>query len=80
LFSAYHDFRSLKYRRIVPKIFLRVDIWKRISSTTLPAASHNIRFDTIIWDEKSLLKLIVSRALYNQELRAFYGYDQNRGI
>lgn len=71
LFRAYNDFRSLD--SIVLKIFVRDDIWKRISAGGFAEASHIIRTTTIIWNEAGLLNLIVLRLLNSKELTQWLG-------
>jgi hypothetical protein len=70
LFRTYLDLIS--YESIAIKIFLRDDIWRRIVAEGFREASHITRALTISWDEKSLLNLIVRRAIYNHEICEFY--------
>ncbi len=73
LFRVYLDL--LDFERISLKIFLRSDIWSRITNEGFREASHITRHVTVNWDRSSLLNLIVRRALHNDELREFYGAD-----
>ncbi|MFK2878641.1 P-loop ATPase, Sll1717 family [Rhodanobacter hydrolyticus] len=50
------------------KIFLRTDIWNRITNEGFREASHITRHVTIAWNRASLLNLIVKRALHNAAL------------
>lgn len=69
LFKVYRDFSS--YSHINLKIFLRTDIWKRITKAGFREASHITRHTTITWDRQSLLNLIVSRAMQNSLIQDF---------
>jgi hypothetical protein len=71
LFKAYLDLLSLQ--RVRMKIFLRSDIWRRITSGGFREASHITRTMTIAWDRRSLLNLIVQRAVQNPALQSYYG-------
>lgn len=66
LFRVYLDL--LAYPTIQLKIFLRTDIWTRITSEGFREASHVTRHITISWDSNSLLNLVVRRAIYNQSI------------
>ena len=73
LFRVYLDLLDFKHIRL--KIFLRSDIWNRITSEGFREASHITRHVTVNWDRSSLLNLIVRRALHNEGLRGFYDTD-----
>jgi hypothetical protein len=70
LFKAYLDLLGEEQIRL--KIFLRTDIWTRITAAGFREASHITRSLTIKWDRPSLLNLMVRRALQNEALRNFY--------
>jgi hypothetical protein len=70
LFKVYLDFRRVDHIEL--KIFLRDDIWKRITSVGFREASHITRSINITWDNRSLLNLIVRRAIQNGSIQAFY--------
>jgi hypothetical protein len=70
LFRAYLDL--LAYPSIQLKIFLRTDIWKRITSEGFREASHVTRHITINWNRNSLLNLVVRRAIYNMSIAEAY--------
>ena len=74
LFRVYRDMAGLQSLRL--KIFLRDDIWKRITAGGFREGSHVTKSITLAWDAKSLLHLIVSRALHNEAVRDYYGVDQ----
>lgn len=63
LFKVYRDIEE--YSSINLKVFLRDDIWKRITNEGFREASHITRVTTINWTDKNLMNLIVSRALRN---------------
>jgi hypothetical protein len=73
LFRVYLDLR--KFGSISLKIFLRSDLWLSILKAGFREASHITRQLTICWNEASLLNLVIRRALFNNELRVFYGVD-----
>lgn len=73
VFRVYLDL--LAFEHISAKIFLRSDIWKRITNEGFREASHITRNITISWDEPSLLNLVIRRALHNGPLRQFYDVD-----
>jgi len=70
LFKVYLDLMA--YDHIQLKIFLRTDIWKRITSEGFREASHITKHHTIAWAESSLLNLIIRRAVSNESITAFY--------
>jgi hypothetical protein len=74
LFRVYLDLRP--YRSITPKIFLRSDIWSRITKEGFREASHITRDAKITWEERALLNLVVRRALKNQAVCEFYQADE----
>jgi hypothetical protein len=76
LFKVYLDFQA--YPRIVPKIFLRTDIWDRISEQGFREASHITRTLTITWSKDLLLNLLMRRALQSSQLCSFYSIDADR--
>lgn len=71
LFHVYRDMGSLK--NVSLKIFLRDDIWARITNEGFREASHITRAITITWDASSLRNLIIRRACHNEAVREFYG-------
>ena len=73
LFRVYLDLAGHDHIRL--KIFLRTDIWERITSSGFREASHISRNMTISWDNNSLLNLIVRRAIQNESLQAFLQVD-----
>lgn len=70
LFKVYLDL--LAFDRIDLKIFLRSDIWSRITAEGFREASHITRHSTIKWDRRSLMSLIVERAVQSPQLCALY--------
>lgn len=72
LFKVYLDLFSRQ--RIQPKIFLRLDIWKRIMSEQgFREASHITKHTTIKWDKPSLVNLILRRAVQSPQVLAYAG-------
>lgn len=70
LFHVYLDMLGLSNIKL--KIFLRTDIWNRLSAGGFREASHIARSMDIEWNRSSLLNLVIRRALYNADLIAFY--------
>lgn len=70
LFRVYLDILSLPNVKL--KIFLRTDIWTRITTQGFREASHITRHVTISWNRNSLLNLVVRRALGNASIREAY--------
>lgn len=73
LFKAYRDIEEYKSIRI--KIFLRDDIWRRITKEGFREASHITRSTSISWTDKNLLNLIVMRILENNSICQEYQID-----
>jgi hypothetical protein len=69
LFQTYLDFLSLEQIRL--KIFLRTDVWRRLTKRGFREASHITRSVTIVWDKPSLVNLVARRALQSPELIQF---------
>jgi hypothetical protein len=70
LFRVYLDMIGLD--NISLKVFLRDDIWQRITEGGFREASHITRYIRITWDSQSLLNLLIRRALHNNSLREYY--------
>jgi hypothetical protein len=75
LFRVYLDL--LAFASVKLKIFLRTDIWTRITTQGFREASHITRHVTITWNRSSLLNLVVRRALHNEDLRRAYDVDED---
>lgn len=73
LFRVYLDLQDYKHIRL--KIFLRTDIWNRITSGGFREASHITKHVTVSWDRSSLLNLIVRRALHNEAICKHFGVN-----
>lgn len=73
LFRVYRDFAGL--RNISLKLFLRTDIWKRITAEGFREASHISRHTTIDWHRFNLVNLIVRRLIHNKVIVDCYGVD-----
>lgn len=76
LFRAYRDNRSQE--RIKPKIFLRTDIWKRITEEGFREATHMSRDFNLEWDRESIKNLIIRRLLSNAHVVDLYGVDKDK--
>jgi hypothetical protein len=63
LFMVYSDLREFDQLHV--KIFLRTDIWRRITAEGLREASHIEDQVSISWDAQSLLNLVIRRCLRN---------------
>ena len=77
LFRVYLDL--LAYPKIQIKIFLRTDIWARITTEGFREASHVTRHLTIEWNRSSLLNLVIRRAAYNASIREAYSVTPDVG-
>ncbi len=75
LFKTYRDIEE--YNSICLKVFLRDDIWDRITKDGFREASHITKTANITWNNRSLLNLIVSRALDNQAIVEKYGIKKD---
>jgi len=75
LIRAYADVRHRD--QISLKIFLREDIWKRITKDGLREASHLIRYVILDWTQPALLNLIMRRLLNNSAIIAEFGIDRD---
>ncbi|MCU1285991.1 MAG: hypothetical protein JWO13_2341 [Acidobacteriales bacterium] len=71
LFRVYLDLQA--HDRLSVKIFLRDDIWNRITAAGFREASHITKSIRITWDTKTLLNLIIRRAIYNSSIQQYYG-------
>ena len=75
LFRAYNDIKA--YSNIALKIFVRDDIWKRITQGGFTEASHITKSVHISWTEESLLNLIVLRLINSPNLIDYLGINPN---
>lgn len=75
LFRVYRDFAS--FDNLFLKIFLRNDVWRRITEQGFSESSHITSAITITWDKQSLLNLVVRRALHSPLLREFYEVSED---
>lgn len=66
LFKVYLDCQQLE--NISLKVFLRSDIWRRITQSGFREASHIVKTATISWNKDTLLNLVMRRALSNPAL------------
>ena len=71
LFHVYLDLMAFKTLRL--KIFLRTDIWRRITTSGFREASHITRHLTIEWNRASLLNLVIRRVVQNEGILQHYG-------
>jgi hypothetical protein len=74
LVRVYGDLRGID--NIHLKIFLREDIWKRVTSAGLREASHITRFEIMRWTTPMLLNLTLRRVLSNAALTAELKVDK----
>lgn len=75
LFKVYLDL--LAFGNVQLKVFLRTDIWKRITAGGFREASHITRHLTINWNRASLMNLVVKRLLHNKSICDYYGVSQD---
>ena len=74
LLRVYADLRGMEH--ISLKIFLREDIWRRVTSEGMREASHLTSFVTMSWTSATLLNLTLRRILNNPALIAEFGIDK----
>lgn len=70
LFRAYIDIKSCS--NIFLKIFVRDDIWSRITQVGFVEASHITKSLHIKWSEDDLLNLLMLRIVKSETVRRFY--------
>lgn len=75
LFRVYLDL--IPYTKISIKIFLRDDIWRKLSAGGFREASHITRSLIISWDQSALLNLVVRRLLHNEPLCSYYKVEKD---
>jgi hypothetical protein len=75
LFRVYRDVSG--YDQITLKIFLRSDIWRRITESGFREASHITSVAVLEWNSASLLNLLVRRLLKNKALVAELKIDRD---
>ena len=75
LFRVYLDFGALS--NVTLKVFLRTDIWSRITAQGFREASHITRHLTVNWNRSSLLNLVVRRSIHNLTLRESFGVSDD---
>lgn len=73
LFRVYNDFKALDCVKL--KIFVRDDIWERITEGGFAEASHITKTVTITWTYESLLNLFIRRLLTNKGFLEQYEID-----
>jgi len=74
LFKAYLDLAQ--YKSIKIKIFLRDDIWQKITSEGFREASHITKYQNLSWSKDTLLNLLIRRVLDNEMLISEYNLDK----
>lgn len=75
LFQVYNNIKLQKNIKL--KIFLREDIWKRITKTGFREASHITKQVTIDWSEQDFMHLLVSRILENDIMCHYLGVEKD---
>lgn len=73
LFRVYQDMRAVKRVRL--KIFLRTDVWSRITEKGFTEASHLTRSETISWTREGLLDLVMKRVVASPAIRQHLGVE-----
>ncbi|WP_108808176.1 P-loop ATPase, Sll1717 family [Aquimarina spinulae] len=74
LFKAYLDLAQ--YKSIKIKIFLRDDIWQKITSEGFREASHITKYQNLSWSKDTLLNLLIRRLLDNEVIINEYKLDK----
>ncbi|HEU0079241.1 MAG TPA: hypothetical protein VFQ76_16420 [Longimicrobiaceae bacterium] len=78
LFRVYSDF--LAFRRIGLKVFLRSDIWERITQEGFREASHITRATTIQWSRNPFLNMVLRRVLQSDVVVSHFGVAQDETL
>ncbi|WP_105427667.1 P-loop ATPase, Sll1717 family [Neorhizobium tomejilense] len=73
LFKAYRDIRA--FDNVILKIFLRSDIWERITDEGFREATHISRDIKLEWDKPSLQNLVARRFLNNKAIAEYLALD-----
>lgn len=73
LFRAYNDLKA--YPAIGMKVFVRDDIWRKITAGGFTEASHITKSVHIVWGEEGLLNLLVLRLLNNPAFVEYAGIN-----
>ncbi|WP_299144760.1 hypothetical protein [uncultured Tateyamaria sp.] len=73
IFRMYNDFKG--YDFISLKIFVRDDIWRRITEGGFAEASHITKTVSIDWDHDSLLNLFALRLMNNESMGNYLELD-----
>ena len=73
LFKVYLDFQVTTHIHL--KIFLRTDIWRRITQSGFREASHITKALTLTWTKNLLLNLAMRRLTQSQQLLDAYGVN-----
>lgn len=73
LFRTYSDLKA--YDKVRMKIFVRDDIWQRITAGGFTEASHITKSVHINWNEESLLNLVMRRLLSNESFVKYMNVD-----
>jgi hypothetical protein len=76
LFRVYNDMRA--YGNLSLKIFVRDDIWNRITESGFAEASHITRKVTIEWNRADLLNLTARRIISNKHITDALGLDPDK--
>lgn len=74
LFRVYLDIAE--HEAIKLKIFLRSDIWSRISEGGFREATHITKFVVLEWNEASLLNLVIRRLVSNERFVTEWGLNR----
>ena len=77
-FALYRDIAE--HEAIKLKIFLRSDIWARITEGGFREASHITRFVVLEWSQASLLNLIIRRMISNRTLVEAFAVDREQTL
>ncbi|HVI28857.1 P-loop ATPase, Sll1717 family [Hansschlegelia sp.] len=78
LIKVYSDLRGQDQIKL--KIFLREDIWRRITASGLREASHLVRYQIVEWNAPTLLHLMMRRMLSNDVIVKQYDVDREAAL
>jgi hypothetical protein len=75
LMRLYNDMKA--FDNISIKIFIREDIWKRVTQGGFREASHIVRFVLLDWSPPSILNLLMRRVLSNDIIVDQFGINMS---
>ncbi|RHX77460.1 P-loop ATPase, Sll1717 family [Leptospira yasudae] len=78
LFRVYLDLNG--YSQIKLKLFVRTDIWQKITEIGFREGSHLTRSFIIEWTKEDIIALILNRVFKTKDIRSFYNINGKIGL